>query len=648
MEKLSDTVDRHYQAAQALFKQRRFEEAAKELALAIQLDPTRIDCLFSLGCILLQRGQIDKALACFQQALKFKPEDANLLSHQEMALASFAKPHEAILHLRRAVELAPQNPLVQLRIAIGYTQLQNPQKAKEHYQKALAIDPGLPEANWGMGSLAFQAGSLLEAIDFYLKAIQSNPQYAECHKSLGNVLFSCQKFAAAAECFEKAIEIRPSYTNAWCDLGVCLIQLGKLESAEHALKTALEQDPNLLEAIYNFGNLKRLQLQPKQAIPFYQKIIRSASTADLSRFKRSEAEILALSRNAKNNLALCYGEIGWGTQAIECYREALAEEPDNPRLHTNYAYSLLSQGFLREGWIEHEWRWKMPNFPTKTREWKCPLWQGEALQGHSILLHAEQGFGDTIQFVRYATLVADLGAKVYLEAQPSLCRLLDSVQGITKVIPAGEPLPQTDWHSPLMSLPLRFQSELHSIPNQEAYLRVEQADKESLQKQWASNNLRIGIAWSGNPANPIHSFRTIKLKEFISLAEIPQLSFYSLQVGEAVKEITDLPRCFEIQDVCSEYRNFYDTAAFVSGLDLIITADTSVAHLAGALGRPVWILLSHLRADWRWFNMEGATPWYPNARIFRQKTEGDWSEVISRVKQAINDLRQKQNNLSNS
>ena len=324
---------------------------------------------------------------------------------------------------------------------------------------------------------------------------------------------------------------------------------------------------------------------------------------------------------------LCYMQQRPASMVEECYRKAIAIAPDLAQAHLNLSHGLLRRGAFAAGWAEQEWRWRCKDFPAPKRNFAQPQWKGEPIQGARILLHAEQGFGDTIQFLRYVPMVAQRGARIILEVLPQLRSLVAITADGIQVISRGDPLPEFDWQCPLMSLPLAFGTELQTIPAIVPYLQADVEAPGWLRKERATD-LHIGLVWAGGALNVIDRERSLKLEALSALWQVKGVSFYSLQRGPVSLEA----ECGPLQFAGSEPQtgDFAATAAAISHLDLIVSVDTSVAHLAGALGKPVWILLS-ARSDWRWLTDRKDSPWYPSARLFRQKAEGDWGPVIASV-----------------
>ncbi len=332
-------------------------------------------------------------------------------------------------------------------------------------------------------------------------------------------------------------------------------------------------------------------------------------------------------------MVLC--DDGHAQEAIAACRQAIALNPDLAIAHSNLSLVLLTFGHFEEGWREHEWRLKCgPKF--RPRLFHQGQWNGEDIAGKTILLYAEQGFGDAIQFARYAPLMADLGAKVVLECHPELVQLFTSLRGIERLVAAGEPLPDFDFHCPVLSLPLAFERRLKIIPAQVPYI----SPGPQLIDQWKrrigpkTDAFKAGIVWAGRPTHTNDRHRSMKLRQFAPLAGIEHLEFYSLQKGPATTEMASAPPGFRLYNFTSDLADFVDTAAMIANLDMIIAVDTAVAHLAGALGKNVWVMLPYA-ADWRWLRGRNDSPWYPTMRLFRQKSWGDWDGVVGEVRQAL-------------
>ncbi len=487
------------------------------------------------------------------------------------------------------------------------------------YRQILAIDPRHADGLHLLGGIALQTGHNKAAIDLIRKAIAVNRRNPAFHCDLGTALQHQGELDEAAKSYRQAIALKPDYAEALNNLGNVLADQDKLDEAAKAYRRALAFKPDYAEAHYNLGHLLTREYRPDEALACYRKAL------DL---KPDYAEPL-------NAVGLALQEQGELGEAAACYRKALDLKPDFPEAHYNHGLVLLLEGKLRQGWEEFEWRWR-----SKEVRRRYPVdrqWYGGDLNGRTILLHAEQGLGDSLQFVRYAPLVAGLGATVLLEVQKPLVALFSEMDGVSGVFAHGDALPPFDTHCPLMSLPLALATTLDTIPGHTPYLRADPERAAAWRRRGeALPGLRVGLVWAGNPrpfqpgAHAIDRRRSITLDHFAEFAALGGVSFISLQKGEAASQTKAPPAGLTIYDWTDELNDLADTAALVDTLDLVIGVDTSVIHLVGALAKPVW-LLNRFDTCWRWLLERDDSPWYPTLRQFRQRSPGDWRGVLSKV-----------------
>jgi tetratricopeptide (TPR) repeat protein len=492
-------------------------------------------------------------------------------------------------------------------------------QAEQAYRQILAIDPRHADSLHLLGGIALQTGHNEAATDLIRKAIALNRRVPAFHCDLGTALQQQGKLDEAAKSYRQALALRPDYAEALNNLGNVLADQGKVDYAAKAYRRALAVKPDYAEAHYNLGCLLTREHRPDEALACYRKAL------DL---KPDYAEPL-------NALGLALYEQGELGEATVCYRRAVELKPDLAAAHFNHGLVLLLEGKLRHGWEEFEWRWRSKE--VRPRHPVDQQWRGGDLNGRTILLHAEQGLGDSLQFVRYAPLVARLGATVLLEVQQPLVALFSEMDGVSGVFAQGAAVPPFDAHCPLMSLPLALATTLDTIPGHAPYLR---ANAERAAAWWrrgeALPGLRVGLVWAGNPrpfqpgAHAIDGRRSITLDHFSEFAALEGVSFVSLQKGEAASQTKAPPAGLTIHDWTEELNDFADTAALVDTLDLVIGVDTSVIHLVGALAKPVW-LLNRFDTCWRWLLERDDSPWYPTLRQFRQRSPGDWADVLSKV-----------------
>ncbi len=462
------------------------------------------------------------------------------------------------------------------------------------------------------GNQAVAAGRHEEAAALFTACLEHAPGQPEVLLNRANALQMSGRPKEAIEAYLACVRVAPRLGLAYCGMAEALRQLGLFEQAKAMALEGVAQMPDNIDALICLGG-KHFDL------------------GEFNEAARVYGEALArspLHGGVLNNLANalhCLGEVGAALVMHErCYRL----EPSNPTWRYNLSLTLLAAGDFRRGWAEHEWRGRQP-----VAAEAGPAWRGEDLAGRRVLLVAEQGLGDTLQFIRYAPLVAARGAEVVLDVPPELARLARSVEGVAEVITRGDDTPRADMHALLMSLPWLFGTTIETIPASIPYL----APPDALRADWAARvgdepKLRVGLVWAGGSRPDDIDCEVIDRRRSIGdpalltrLAGIGPVRFYNLQ-----KDRTGLPAALEAVDLMGEVRDFADTAALVEQLDLVITVDTSVAHLAGALGIPVW-MLSRRDGCWRWMQDRADSPWYPSMRIYRQTTQGDWASVLDRV-----------------
>jgi tetratricopeptide (TPR) repeat protein len=487
-----------------------------------------------------------------------------------------------------------------------------------HLKKALRINPSDAEAHYNIGRAYEGKEQIDEAIQSYKSALRIKSYFVDAHINLGNLLQKTGQLDDAIFNYQRAIELNPNHAGVYYNLGIMFQEMDRIDEAISAFQNSIRLNPQYADAYHDLGYVFHMNRQPNEAVECYHKAIQ----LDKGMF------------DAYNNLGRVYQEQGQLDDAITSYRKSLEINPDFAEAHCNLAMALLLTGDFVQGWKEYEWRWK---FKDRSRyDFPQQIWDGSDISGKTVFLYAEQGFGDTIQFIRFAPLVAALGGKVIIECHKELKSLIRHVRGVDTVITREDPLPEFDVHYPLLSLPLIFNTTPESIPANIPYIMTDQKKVQQWKERIQSDNARmkIGLVWSGNPKYKADQFRSISLSSFLQLWEVEGTSFYSLQKGEAASQVKELPQETKLIDYTDEIHDFSDTAALIENLDLVISVDTAVAHLAGALGKSVWTLLP-FSPDWRWMLNREDSPWYPTMRLFRQPSVGDWFSVIERVKDEL-------------
>jgi tetratricopeptide (TPR) repeat protein len=534
-----------------------------------------------------------------------------------------------------------------LQLAIAHHEAGRWPQAEEIYRRVLEAEPNHPKALERLGLMAGQNGQFDLAIEFSQRALQIQPDSAVAYRTLGLCLWSKGRVEEAVQSFRRAIQITPDDAVLYMNLGNALRDLGRPDEVIAAFTRAAQLKPDGAEFHYNLGNAFYERELFAQAIPCYARSIEinpqwasgwnnlGASLREVGQLDEAMAaydralQIRPDMADIHCNIAVALGDRRQVDQAIKSLERAVQCDPNHAKSHFNLSHFLLLTGQFVRGWDEYEWRWKMQSH-CHPRHFPQPEWDGSDLHGRQILLYCEQAFGDVLMFVRYAALVSQRGGRVILETRPELARLLQNSPGVGQVVPAGQSLPEFDVQIPLLSLPRIFRTEMNSIPAAVPYAIPHQADV----RRWAKllgedrNRLRVGLVWSGQSTQKHNRNRSIPIAQLAPLAAVQNVDLYSLQFGDAGKQLP--PPGLRLVDHTSKLTDFAETAALMANLDLIITIDTSVAHLAGAMGCQTWVLLP-LVADFRWLMDRSDSPWYPTMRLFRQPSIGDWQSVMQNV-----------------
>jgi len=532
-------------------------------------------------------GRLLEAERLYKRLAAERPQDAALLSRLGAALAGQGKLVEALAVLERALEIDADLVDALNNIGIVYRSQGRGDAAAKAFDRALAINPDQLSAQVNLGALLRDAGKPDEAARCYRRALAISPDLAEAHNGLGAALLDQGASDEAAAEFERALALDPGHAEALSNLGAMKRKQGDLAGAADCYRRAIAIRPRLVEAHVNLGN-----------------VLRSQGALD---------------------------------DAEAALRRALDIDRGRPEAHWNLAQVLLLQGNFANGWSEYEWRSKCSFFRSEMWNFGRPRWDGAAIGRKHILLYAEQGFGDAIQFVRYAPLVAERARHVVVRCPPTLTRLFETVAGVAAVGPDIETKTRFHVEASLMSLPAILGTDVATIPNAVPYLAPPAGQPARLPgTQAPAGTLKVGVVWAGNPGKATAAVYSVGLERLSPLLNTPGCAFYSLQVGPGRDAIARLGLGDRISDLGQGLDDFADTALAISALDLVISVDTAVAHLAGALGKPTWTLLAHV-PDWRWLMDRDDSPWYPTMRLFRQKTAGDWPGVVAAVAAALRD-----------
>jgi tetratricopeptide (TPR) repeat protein len=495
-------------------------------------------------------------------------------------------------------------------------------EAERVCRQLLAVDPASSDANHLMGVVAYQLGRHDSALEHLHRALVQRPDIPELHNMLGVIYRALGRTNEAIASHQRAVRLRPNSSAAHNNLGILHAEQGRAAAAIAHFEEAARLDPDLAEVHLNLARVVAEQDRVEEALSHCRRAL----------------ELRPDYVGAHNSLGVLLKQLGQNDEALAHFETALRLKPSDPDAHFHAATTLLALGSFERGWYEFEWRWLTTPPKSAPREFRHTLWMGADVSNQVVLLHAEQGLGDTLQFCRYAPLVAARTRQAFLEVQPELVRLLEAsltsnnlaVIGRTVNFPGAGRLPLFDYHCPLMSLPRIFSgppADICAVP----YLHADPSQTENWRRRLSGlAGKKVGLVWAGRPGYPVDKRRSMTLAQLAALASVPGISFVSLQKGDAARQAASPPPGMAIYDATPDLHDFADTAALVMALDLVIAVDTAPAHLAGALGKPVW-LLNRFDNCWRWGIGRDDTPWYPTMRLFRQQRLGDWESVIAAV-----------------
>lgn len=548
----------------------------------LKKNPDYFDALNLYGVFKYQQNKPHDALKLLTRASQINPRSTGALNNLGAVLGSLGRTKDALAAFDRALALDGGNALALSNRGNMLALLDRFDDALASYDRLLAVEPDRADAHHNRGNVLARLGRHEEALASYDRALALNPRALDVVMNRGAALTALLRYAEALSCYDQVLAAMPNHVEAHRNRSVVLMRLDRPDEALQSIDRALTLKPDHAMALTNRGSVLQ--------------------------------------------------ELGRAQEALACHREALRLDPKNQPARFNKAIALLSLGQYAEGWRGYESRWGNADMAAIRRTFAQPLWLGDApVAGKTILLYAEQGFGDAIQFARYAPQVAALGATVVIEAPQPLCALFGSLAGVSQVVSRGQPLPAFDLQCPLLSLPLALQATVSGIPAGVPYLHAPPERIAAWRARLPDARKRIGLAWSGRlyPRN-----RSVPFELMRPLLATPDVAFVSLQQElppDDLRAIADMPNLLHFGP---ELADFADTAALIANLDMVVSIDSAVAHLAGALGKPLCLMLI-LAADFRWLIGREDSPWYPTARLFRQRRTGDWSEAMDGVRQAV-------------
>ncbi|MGE3407547.1 MAG: DUF6165 family protein [Pirellulales bacterium] len=606
----------------AYLAQGRFEDAEPTLRAAIAQRADYPAAHDNLGIVLAKLGKQSEAEASFRESLRLNPNQGETHSNLGFALLKQKRWEDAVTSFRTAIKLNPDHEAAYKGLGRALTKLGKPDEAVACLREQVRLKPLLPQAHFNLAMALAELNKLDEAVACYREVLRLNPKSAEAYINLGNVLKSQGNYDESVATYQEALRLHPDRPETLNNLGTAYLVQGNLQDARAQIERAKQLQPDRIESYINLGTVLAEQGLIEESLASYDEGMRR---------EPNNAEV-------HYSLAVTLSKFSRFTDAQASFRKAIELKPDYAQAHTHHALLCLQMGDYQQGWAGYDWRWDCKEFGTKPGGHR-PMWDGSSLQGKKILLHAEQGLGDTLQFIRYAQLLKNQGAYVMLGCPKALAPLLNRYPGLDVCFVPGSPIPQYDVEAPLMSLPRLCGTTLDTVPRRVPYLtadsRLIDAWRAELQ---AIPGFKIGIVWQGNPKYACDRQRSVPLRHFAPLAEVEGVQLISLQKGPGTEQLAAVADQFPVIDLGSRLDNetgaFMDTAAVMASLDLVISIDTSVTHLAGALEVPVWLALANF-ADWRWLRDRDDSPWYPTVRLFRQTTPGDWEDVFRRMAEEL-------------
>jgi tetratricopeptide (TPR) repeat protein len=607
--------------AMSAYRSGNLAEAERLCRKIIGSDPLCFDAIHLLAVVQAALGKRETAIASYDRAISLRPRDAALFSNRGVVLKDMKRFDEALASFDRALAIEPRMAAAHNNRGNTFRALERWDEALESYGRGLAIRPNDARTIHNRGVVLYRLGRYDDALASFDRAIALGPDLAEAWGDRGAVLRALKRLQEALASFDRAIALAPRIAELHDQRANVLLKLKRFEEALASCDQAIALKPEIAEPHANRGLILHALNRLEEALASCDRAIKRRPDFAEAHFIRGHM----------------LHELKRPEEAIVSYERAIQIEPDHKNANGHLSHTLLLLGRFERGWTQYEWRKKLDQ-PMGNATFSQPAWSGEELiEGATIFIHAEQGLGDTLQFCRYAKRVQALGARVIFSVQRPLVRLLKPLDPGLEIIGDGSPPAAFDYHCALMSLPLAFGTGGSNMPAEVRYLRAEPPQVEKWKRRIGDAGLKVGVCWSGLTIGA-GTEKSFLLNDLYSISKLPEVRLISLQKGDGADQLNSAPEDMHIESFGDELDHgtdaFLDTAAIMESLDLIITADTSVAHLAGALGRPTWVALKHV-PDWRW-GLEGdVTPWYPSMRLFRQKSRDDWENVFVRIEREL-------------
>ena len=617
------SVDAQFHKAAALHQAGNLGEAGKLYEQVLLEAPDHFNALQLSGLLAFQTSRFEAAEAFFKKAISIRSDVAGVYANYGLMLKQLRRFDEALATYDKAVAIMPASAQTCFVRGSILQELKRFDEAVVSYGAAIAIQPDFVEAYASRGHVFYELGLFDQSVNDYDRAIRIKPDFAEAYSNRGNALIKLRTFEPARASFERAIALRPDLAEAYSNLGNVLNELGRFEEGLAACRKAITLKPDYADASCNLGRSLNKLGRHEEAVANFARAIDLAPNFS----------------EAYSNLGAALQELKRFDEAIAAWYKAASLRPADPKPYYNMSHVLLLNGNFQDGLEFYEWRKKLEE-PLGALSFHQPLWLGkENLENKKILIHEEQGIGDVIQFCRYVPLLKARGASVVLAVRSPLIALLQTLPANVEIC-SMDHLPESfDFHCPLMSLPLAFGTWVASIPACEHYLKADAFRIEEWKARIGGEGFRIGVCWQGSTGNA-DAGRSFPLRQFQTLSQIPGVRLISLHKGEGEAQLRDLPVGMTVETLGEGFDGgpdaFLDTAAVMTCCDLVITSDTSVAHLAGALGVRTWVALKYA-PDWRWLLDRDDSPWYPSMRLFRQQSPGDWDGVFAAIGAALSE-----------
>jgi tetratricopeptide (TPR) repeat protein len=636
-----------FKKALAAYKRGELANVEAHCLATLSAKPVFFDALHLLAIVQSRSGRHSVALDNFDKALRLQPYNAELINNRASALTEAKRYEEALAGYDNALAVRSNYADAHNNRGCVLMEMQRYDEALTSYSKALILDPDNVEFINNLGRALTNLRRYPEALDCYDDAFALRPDYVEALINRGVTLNELKQFADALTCFDKALAISPNHLETLLNRGNALYGLDRFAEAAEAYDRLLALCPERSDVYLNLGLALTKLRRFDQAFKNYDEAFRHNGDAarisihraiTLMEMGESNKAFDAIDQliearpnypEGHNTRGVFLMQAGRLPEAITSLRRAVELRGEFPEAAWNLGYLLLLHGNFVEGWRHYESR-RVQKGTTWVRL-KGPEWRGGPLEGKRLLLYAEQGFGDALQFVRFVRVAARMGAKVMLGLYPPLAKLFSMMDEKPIIVRHGELTPEFDYHAPIMSVPFILGLDEKQIPADVPYLRADAARIAAWKARLPQSTFRIGIAWQGSKADPE---RWVPLKEFAPLSRVPDVTLISLQKTDGLDQLAEVPAGMTVETLGPDFDAgpdaFLDTTAVMMNLDLIVSIDTGIAHLAGALGRPVWIALKH-HPDWRWLLDREDSPWYPTARLFRQRQKGEWTPVMQEI-----------------